>query len=76
MSEAAMEFVNTPVRPTKITKHVATRLTKKLALEAVEPLGSSTLLWFLVRRHRVGLLMCIVLFENAALVVHYFQLFN
>jgi hypothetical protein len=68
----AMEFVATPT--SKPSKHVSTRFGKKLAQEAIEPLGSLTLIWFLIRRHRVGLLFNIVLFENAYLVARYLGL--
>lgn len=69
----AMEFVETPIKMPRVNKHVATKLTRKMALEAVEPLGTPTIMWMLVKRHRVGLLANAFIIENALLVAKIFN---
>lgn len=70
---ATSQYIDSPVKLSKPSKHVTTNLTKKIALEAVEPLSTPTIVWMLVRRHRVGLLLNLVIFENAYLVAHFFN---
>ena len=44
-----MTYEKTPVKPTKLTD-------KDLSIKELERLGTPTILWQLVKRHKVGLL--------------------
>lgn len=67
----ASEMMYEDVPFTKKKTKVSTKGSRKLALQDVDRLGTPTIVWMLLTRHRVGLLFNIVLFENTYLVCRY-----
>jgi len=70
-----MTYEDLPRRVNKKTnKRLVEKLPKKLAIAELERLSSSTIVWYIIKRHRVVLMFNLILFENMYLIAKLLKL--
>lgn len=68
----ATQYIETPVKPSK-SKNVE-RTARNQAIKAANELGTPTILWELAKRHKFGIVVLLLIAENAYMFAHYFTL--
>jgi hypothetical protein len=56
----------------KVSKKVATKYTKKIALQEFDRVSTGTILSMLAKRHKYGIIVTLFWGENILLVLHFF----
>ena len=66
----ATPYIDTPMKTPK-AKNVA-KTTKNNAIKALDELGTATLLWALVKRHKFAIVFSLLILENVYMFLHFF----